>query len=238
MSADTILHCFAGKRWSGDATSALNSAIRSGGIVLTEAGERAELRLRRAGIADVRPLSMSGMFGALNLSRMLRIVRPAAVHVHSVSLLPKVRQAVGLSKLPVEIIDRSADIVLPEEVPPVDKGDKLLWIGYITTDCGLRLLLEAMKSLPPEVTLRVVGEGEAKVVGPLLNLAKTPWLRGRVEWTGEREDVYEMMNGCCAGVITSANPESKVVYHELIRAGLPVISGTLPEELINGISSL
>lgn len=231
-----ILHCFAGKRWSGDATSALNSALKSGGMVLTEAGEKAEARLRKAGVDDVRLLGMSGLFGALNLSRMLRIVRPAEVRVHSESLLHKVSQAVSLAQVDVKVVDMTSEIELPE-VTPAQKGDKLLWIGYITKDCGLRALLEALETVP-EVKLRIVGEGEAKFVGPLLNMAKSHRLKGRIEWVGEQENVYEWMNGCRAGVITCANPQSKVVYKEYFRAGLPVISGTLAEEIRNKVVTL
>lgn len=235
MSAK-IIHCFAGKRWSGDATSALNCALRSGGVVLTEAGDKAVTRMRQAGIKDVRQLNMSGLFGSLNLSRMFRIVSPEIVRVHSVSLLKKVNQAVSLAELPIKIEDLSAEIVIPD-VEPVKKGVKIIWIGYITKDCGLRSLLEAMKSLPNE-TLRIVGEGEAKVVSPLLNLSKSPQLRGRIEWTGEQTDVFTMMEGCKVGVITSTDPENKVVSHEFTAAGLPYISGTTTEELLNKFSSI
>ncbi len=231
-----VIHCFAGKRWSGDATSALNSALLSGGIVLTEAGDNAAARLHRAGIKDVRQLNMSGLFGSLNLSRMFRIVSPDVVKVHSASLLKKVKQAVSLAELQIRVEDLSSEIVVPD-VKPVEKGEKLIWIGYITKECGLRSLLEAMKSLP-DVSLKIVGEGEAKHVSPLLNMAKSPDLRGRVEWTGEQTDVYAMMNGCKAGVITSSNPESKVVSHEFGAAGLPYVSGTTAEELIKNISSV
>ena len=231
-----VIHCFAGKRWSGDATSALNSALLSGGVVLTEAGDNAAARFRKAGVSDVRQLNMSGLFGSLNLSRMLRIVNPDIVRVHSASLLKKVNQAVSLAELQIKVEDLSSEIVVPD-AKPAKKGDKLIWIGYITKDCGLRSLLEAMKALPDE-TLRIVGEGEAKNVSPLLNLAKSPELRGRIEWTGEQVDVFAMMDGCKVGVITSSNPESKVVSHEFAAAGLPYVSGTTADEIIKNISSL
>ena len=231
-----VIHCFAGKRWSGDATSALNSALLSGGVILTEAGDKAVARLQHAGVSDVRQLNMSGLFGSLNLSRMFRIVGPEVVKVHSTSLLKKVKQAVSLAELPIKVEDVSLEIVVPD-VRPAEKGEKLIWIGYITKDCGLRSLLEAMKSLP-DVTLRIVGEGEAKNVSPLLNMAKSPELRGRIEWTGEQTDVFAMMDGCKAGVITSSNPEKKVVSREFTAAGLPYVSGTTAGELIENISSL
>lgn len=231
-----VIHCFAGKRWSGDATSTLNSALLSGGVVLTEGGDKAVSRLRHAGISDVRQLNMSGLFGSLNLSRMFRIIAPDAVKVHSASLLKKVTQAVSLAELPIKVEDLSSKIVVPD-VKPARKGKKLIWIGYITKDCGLRSLLEAMKSLPDE-TLRIVGEGEAKNVSPLLNLAKLPELRGRIEWMGEQTNVFAMMDDCKAGIITSSNPENKVVSREFIAAGLPYISGTTADELINKISSI
>ena len=231
-----IIHCFAGKRWSGDATSTLNSALLSGGAVLTEAGDKVAARLHHAGVSDVRQLNMSGLFGALNLSRMFRIIEPNIVRVHSASLLKKVSQAVSLAELPIEIEDLSSEIVV-FDVNPVKKGEKLIWIGYITKDCGLRSLLEAMKLLPDE-NLRIVGEGEAKYVGPLLNLAKSPELRGRIEWTGEQTDVYAMMEDCKAGVITSSTPERKVVSREFTVAGLPYFSGTTAQELIKNFSSM
>ncbi len=223
------LHCFAGKRWSGDATSALNSAVAQGGIVLTEGDENVQERFRRNGIKDVRRLNMSGWFGALNLSRMIRISHPSEILVYSKSLLPKVEQALSLAKMYLRVEDMTDKICVPK-VNFVDIGDKLIWIGYITENCGLRALLEALKEMPGR-RLKVVGVGEAKVVSPLLKLAKTPQLAGRVEWVGEKEDVYREMIGCRAGVITSTNPREKVVFEEYANAGLPVICGTTAEEL-------
>lgn len=231
-----ILHCFAGKRWSGDATSALNAALIHGGAVLTEGDEHIEDRLHRGGVKDVRRFNMSGIFGSLNLSRILRIAQPEIVYVYSASLLPKINQALSLSKQSVEIRDCSGSVVLPG-VKFVELGEKLIWIGYITKECGLGLLLEALKDIPG-MKVKVVGVGEAKYVGPLLNLSKTPQLKGRVEWVGEKYDVFKEMTGCRAGVITSANPQSKVVYEEYARAGLPVISGSTIEEIKEGINSL
>lgn len=231
-----VLHCFAGKRWSGDATSALNSALKLGGAVLTEGSEDIVDRLHRSGIKDVRRLGMSGWFGALNLSRMLRLASPDIVYVYSPQILTKVNQAVALAKLPVKVEDYSGKVCLPK-VSFVELGEKLIWIGYITADCGLRVLLETIKDIPA-LKLRVVGVGEAKVVGPLLNMSKSPQLRSRVEWAGEKDNVYEQMNGCRAGVITSDNPEKKVVYEEYANAGLPVICGTTVEQIKQGISSL
>ncbi len=231
------LHCFAGKRWSGHATSALNSALTVGGIVLTEGGEDIEQRLHRQGIDDVRRLNMSGLFGALNLSRILRLTAPQQVYVYSSSLLHKMQQAVGLAKMPeVEIIDLSGHVFLPE-VQPVERGESLIWVGYITKDCGLRTLLEALMEIP-EVKLKVVGVGEAKIVSPLLKLAKRPELKGRVNWVGEKDDVFAEMQGCRAGVITSEAPQEKLVYHEFACAGLPVVCGTDARKLKQEIISL
>ena len=231
------LHCFAGKRWSGDATSALNSALKAGGIVVTEGDEDLERRLNRAGISDVRRLNMSGLFGALRLSRLLRLTNPDEVVIYSSALIPKMRQAISLAKMPqVEIKDLSDKIFLPE-VKPVKQGNSLIWIGYITKHCGLRTLLEVLKEIP-EVGLKVVGEGEAKIVSPLLKLSKTPELRGRIDWRGEQEDVYSEMNGCLAGIVTSENPQGKLVYHEFKNAGVPVITATDAHQLKQQIISL
>lgn len=231
------LHCFAGKRWSGDATSALNSALNSGGIVITEGDEEIEQRFRRSGVEDVRRLNMSGLFGSLNLSRILRLTMPEQVLVYSSALLPKLHQAVALAKMPdVEIVDLSSQVFLPE-VKPADQGNSLIWIGYITENCGLRSLLEALKDIP-DVKLKVVGVGKAKIVSPMLKYSKIPALHGRVDWVGEKENVFAEMNGCKAGVITSDRPQEKVVFYELKRAGLPIISGTDAQKLKQEIISL
>lgn len=235
MSIKT-LHCFSGKRWSGDATSALNSALTRGGTVMTEGSEEIEQRLLRAGIKDVRRLNMSGLFGSLNLSRILRLTKPEEVYVYSAELLSKLHQAVSLAKMPqVKIIDFSNEFCLPGVEPIQVSGDMLIWIGYITKDCGLRSLLEALNDIP-NVKLKVVGVGEARIVSPLLKLSKTPGLKDRIEWVGEKDDVFAEMNGCRAGIITSANPQGKMVFHEFTLAGLPIICATSPEPLKQEIS--
>lgn len=230
------LHCFAGKRWSGDATSALNSALTSGGIVLTEGDEEIEQRLRRSGIEDVRRLNMSGIFGSLNLSRILRLTMPDEVFVYSSEVLSKFNQALSLAKMPqVKIIDKSMEYCLPDVEPIETSGVAMIWIGYITKECGLRSLLEAMKEIP-EPRLKVVGVGEAKIVSPLLKLSRSQELSGRIEWVGEKDDVFAEMKGCKLGIITSANPQNKMIYHEFRKANLPVICAETPEQLKQEIS--
>ncbi len=217
-----ILHLIAGKRWSGNCSLALHAAQMSGGTVVAEA-DKVVARMRRAGIQAER-LNMSGLFGALNLSRLLRLRQPARVIIHSPSLQGKVAQAIKLANVAtaVEVAAR------PEALPAVkvdiapDSG-LLVWLGYITPECGLRGLIEALKTRP-EYRLRVIGEGEAKTVGPLLRIAKNPLLEGRIEWMGEQENVFDHFNGASAGIITYPTPMATVAALEFQAANLPILT--------------
>lgn len=215
----SVLHIFAGKRWSGDATLALHAARSTGGIVATEGPAE---RLKEAGIADVRQLNLSGLFGALNLSRLLRLCKPETLVVHSPKLMDKAHQAVKLAEMTIAVEEGSRKLNLPAN--PVQRGENLLvWVGYITPECGLRGLIEALKERP-ELRLRVIGNGEAKTVGPLLRIASNPLLKERIEWLGEKTDIFPHLHGSSAAIITCPNPESTIVYQEFLAAGLPVIT--------------
>lgn len=218
------LHLIAGKRWTGSCTLALRAIQASGhAAVAVVESTKVAARMRRAGV-QAEVLSMSGLLGALHLSRLLRLRRPAQIVLHSSALQAKALQAIKLACL-----DLNADMaVRPQVLPPVevdvDPDSKLLlWVGYITADCGLRPLIEALKTRP-EYRLRVIGEGEAKIVGPLLRIAKNPVLAGRIEWVGEQENVFAHFHGASAGIITCPNPMDTVAALEFKAAKLPILT--------------
>ncbi len=61
---------------------------------------------------------------------------------------------------------------------------RLLYVGRIDPRKGVATLLEALASLPPEATLRIVGGGEAAHLGRLRELTTGLGLDGRVAFVG------------------------------------------------------
>ena len=239
----TVIHICADKDWGGAETRALLGARCSSGIVICADSSRVARRMEASGVETLR-CSFSGMFASISLSRILRHlpVGECRIMVHSPGVCRLVAEAVKLA-------GRKDLCLLPEvEVPAIPPQDVtlsatgteplLLWIGRITPDCGLMSLIEVLGRLSErQWRLRVIGEGEAGTVMPVVKRARSLDIASRIEWVGYVDDIYPQMQGTTGGIVTREEPTSRTVYREFAAASVPVICGTDSETLFNALSS-
>ncbi len=219
--------------WTGASTLALHAARRGGdGAVVVTAGDAAMAsRIEAAGVKAVR-CPMGGMFGALNLSRALRSIAGNSfrVVVHSPQVMKTVENALKIvgRKEPMTLCqpDPAAELPAVEvERPAPGAAPLLMWLGNITADCGLHNLIEYLSTRRDEAwSLRVVGQGKARIVSPLLKRVKALGIADRIDWAGYSANPYGLMNGVSAGIVTSPSGLNSVVAREFRAASIPVIT--------------
>jgi glycosyltransferase involved in cell wall biosynthesis len=231
------IHIAANKQWGGAETRALIAARQSplAAVVVTAATDAAAVqRFRSAGIFTYRA-KVSGMFAAITLSRIFRNAvsnenQPLELHLHSPQIEDKVKMALKLTgqqatvltlpnvEFPAVTLNRDAE---PHQQPT------LIWCGRITATCGLGELLEALAA--EELNgwrLKVVGEGEARTVSPLLHRTRALGISQRIDWRGWSDDVYAEMTEADCAVVTRTDAEQRTVYKEFQAAGVPTICAT------------
>lgn len=214
--------------WTGASTTALHAARAAvDAVVVSGLPDELLERYRRAGVKAER-CKVGGMFGALNLSRVLRRISGEAfrVYVHSPSARPAVESALRLvgRPEPMELADGLPDILFPPvEVsrPAPGAEPMIMWLGNITPACSLPALVERLGALADRRwRLRVVGNGKARVAVPVLNRCKALGINDRIEWVGYSADPYEQMHGVSFGVAAAGS----VAAREFAAASVPVVS--------------
>lgn len=219
--------------WTGASTLALHAArsCGSGAVVITAGDAEMAGRIEASGVTAIR-CPMEGWFGSLNLSRALRSLSGDSfkVVVHSPKIMPTVENALKLvgRKEPMTLCRPEPVGAFPAvevERPAPDAAPLLMWLGNITPDCGLHNLIEYLSTRRDEAwSLRVVGQGKARVVSPLLKRTKALGIADRIEWVGYSANPYERMNGVSAGIVTVASGSDSVVAREFRAASIPVIT--------------
>lgn len=219
--------------WTGDSTLALHAAKCSGpdSVVITAGNADMVRRIEAAGVTAVR-CPMGGMFASLNLSRALRRLQgdEFRVYVHSQKVKSAVESALKLvgRREPMSLGEPDVVTSLPavEVERPAEGAEPLLmWLGNITADCGLRELIEELgRQASKSWRLRVVGQGKAKVVSPVLKRTKALGIADRIEWTGYSSNPYEQMRGVSVGIVTNPKGLESVAAMEFAAASVPVIT--------------
>ncbi|MDA8243096.1 MAG: glycosyltransferase family 4 protein [Elusimicrobia bacterium] len=126
---------------------------------------------------------------------------------------------------PIEVvnfgIERPPSVRAPERAAGLFT---LSFLGRLVERKGLRFLFSAMKELPPEVRLVVIGEGP--LAGELGTAAKEPGLEGRVLFAGrlDEKEKRAALESSDAFVFPSVREGLGLVAMEAMAAGLPVIS--------------
>lgn len=224
----TFVHITADRDfWTGASTTALLAAQSEVDSLVVSALPDAMLeRFRACGVKTVR-CKVDGMFGALNLSRVLRNVEGTNVKVilHSPSAQPIVEkslQLVGQSQRFELVV--GCDVQFPKvevEPPAVDAEPLLMWLGNITASCGLLDLIEYLGTRTERNwRLRVVGQGKAKDVVPILNRCKALGINDRIEWSGYSDCPYKQMNGVSIGIARAGS----VAAREFAAASISVVN--------------
>lgn len=101
----------------------------------------------------------------------------------------------------------------------------LLFLSRIHQKKGLELLLEAMKSFPFPIRLRIAGSGESDYVDALKERIEASGLTQQVEWLGwvDRQRKFEALMNSDLFVLTSHNENFANVVIEALHVGTPVL---------------
>ena len=211
--------------WTGSSTIALLAAQNANNaVIITAGGTIITNRIAASGIPFVK-CKMNGIFGTLNLSRALRHIPGTEfnIYVHSPHLKNMVESALKLvgRNEPMTLISQNPNFELPTVKVQAGNSDTplLMWLGNITEDCGLNDVIEQFgKLVDKQWKLRIVGQGKAKVVSPILKRTKALGISERIEWIGYSPNPYEQMDGVTAAIVKDIN---SIVAREFAAANIP-----------------
>jgi len=180
---------------------------------------------------DVTEDWFRGERGAPGPSRSTRVVLAAdAVVARSVgrTVAPAEAMATFLRRrlrVPARrVVHVDNGLPLPPAAVTTGPVRRLLFVGLLVRRKGVHVLLDALAAggLPPDVRLRVAGDGPER--DALEAQARTLGLSDRVEFLGFRADVPQLLADADAFVLPSAMEQQPLVLIEAMGAGKPVVA--------------
>lgn len=100
------------------------------------------------------------------------------------------------------------------------------WVGRLSTEKGLDLLLEAMARLDlPDLHLAVVGDGVERI--PLMHLARSLGLTPRITWCGAVPSADRVLPAFDLLALSSRTEGSPLVVLEAMAVGTPILATTV-----------
>lgn len=156
----------------------------------------------------------------LAMRQVLR--RSARVTAVSSWLATEAQAVAGGTRPIVAPMPVATELFTPD--PATTRGDALLFVGRLTKQKGVDLLLRALATLPLEIELDVVGDGEERAV--LESLAATLGVAPRVRWHGARpsDELAPFYRRASALVIPSVEEGLGLVAVEAQLCETPVIA--------------
>lgn len=179
------------------------------GLPLVTTLHGSDVRLGR-GIAAARPI-------------MRHVLRRSARVTAVSSWLAEEAQAVAGGELPT-IAPMPVATELFSSDPSVQRGSALLFVGRLTAQKGVDILLRALTLLSPEIMLDVVGDGAER--DALKGLAGSLGVAGRVRWHGARPagELANFYRRAAALVVPSKDEGLGLVAVEAQLCATPVIA--------------
>ncbi|GAA2519126.1 glycosyltransferase family 4 protein [Winogradskya humida] len=135
----------------------------------------------------------------------------------------------GLRPERVVVVPNGVDIDVFGSVAPQRRAEReLLFVGRLTAQKNVGLLVEVMAALPPDVCLRIVGDGELREVlerrVAALGLANV-----RFEGRLSPDQLSPLYQRATAVLMPSTHEGLPLVLLEAMAAGAPVVCSALPE---------
>jgi len=167
----------------------------------------------------------------VRLGRMIAPARPAMRQVlrHSATVtavsswLAAEAHAVAGGEVPIVApMPVATELFMPD--PSVRRGDALLFVGRLTRQKGVDLLLHALAILPGSISLDVVGDGEERAA--LESRARSLGIEARVRWHGAKraDELARFYRRGAVLVVPSVEEGLGLVAVEALLCETPVVA--------------
>jgi glycosyltransferase involved in cell wall biosynthesis len=178
--------------------------------------------------------------GPLTLPLRWLASRAAAIIVVSEAVGRRLEEC-GVRHRQLAVVPNGVDLDRFPPSPPrsSDGPFTALFLGRLTEEKGVPVLLEVVQSLPREPLIRVVAAGD----GPLRSSleAAAGQSEGRLSFVGPRQVVTPLYHAADAVVLPSRSEGHPMTALEAMACGLPVVAsrvGGLPEIVVDGETGL
>jgi glycosyltransferase involved in cell wall biosynthesis len=128
----------------------------------------------------------------------------------------------------VRIVPNGVDLSRPVPAPDARAARELLFVGRLVEQKNVLAVVDAMSELPPDLTLRIVGEGElAPRIRARIRELGLPNVRleGRMDPAG----LAAAYRRATALLMPSSHEGMPLVLLEALAAGVPVVCSRIPE---------